>query len=173
MKYSSQSYCKISKQNNDYVMGKLIVNYKNIFSLPIYMIIKFIKNVLSMIVIVLPLPFIVLLDIFVEIYNQTCFPFYGIPKVQRNQYIAIWDRSHLMYLSFFGKMGCMYCWYTNGFAAYLKEIANRTEAYRCAIKHADKLKWQEHQTKKDFVPFGNKLTSKENKKKIKKIKQKI
>ena len=39
---------------------------------------------------------LVLLDIFVTIYQFTCFPAYGIPRVRRPDYMAI-DRHHLAY----------------------------------------------------------------------------
>ncbi|WP_421866655.1 hypothetical protein [Parvibaculum sp.] len=40
---------------------------------------------------------LVLLDIFVSIYQAVCFPAYGIEKVKRRDYM-IFDRGHLAYL---------------------------------------------------------------------------
>ncbi len=140
------------------------VPYKKIksFNFLRSMILQAIKKVVSTILIFLPLPFILILDIFAEIYHYTCFPLYGIQKVNRKDYIEIRDRSRLKYLSFWWKIGCMYCWYANGFTAYAKEIANRTEAYRCAIMHERKLKWEEHQTVHHFVPYGDEEKYKKN-----------
>jgi hypothetical protein len=73
--------------------------------------------------IILTAPFIyilivplVLLDLFVSLYQAVCFPAYGIEKVRRAD--------------------CAYCSYANGLIAYVREIAARTEQYWCPIKHA-------------------------------------
>ena len=41
-------------------------------------------------------------DLFITFYQITCFPIYGIKKVQRGDYI-IFDRQHLHYLNFIEK----------------------------------------------------------------------
>ncbi|HCX67517.1 MAG TPA: hypothetical protein DHK64_08250, partial [Rhodobiaceae bacterium] len=76
---------------------------------------------------------LVLLDIFVSIYQAVCFPAYGIEKVKRRDYM-IFDRGHLAYLNLLEKLNCAYCSYANGLIAYVREIAGRTEAYWCPIK---------------------------------------
>jgi len=78
---------------------------------------------------------LVLLDIFVSIYQFTCFPVYGIKKVKRSDFIAL-DRHHLAYLNALEKLNCVYCGYANGLLAYVREIAGRSEAHWCPIKHA-------------------------------------
>ena len=78
---------------------------------------------------------LVLLDLFVSIYQRVCFPVYGIPKVNRSDYL-IFDRHHLAYLNALEKLNCAYCSYANGLIAYVREIAGRTEQYWCPIKHA-------------------------------------
>jgi hypothetical protein len=83
-------------------------------------------------VVIVPL---VLLDLFVTIYQRVCFPVYGIPKVNRGDYL-IFDRHHLAYLNALEKLNCAYCSYANGLIAYVREIAGRTEQYWCPIKHA-------------------------------------
>jgi hypothetical protein len=83
-------------------------------------------------VVIVPL---VLLDLFVTIYQRVCFPVYGIPKVNRGGYL-IFDRHHLAYLNALEKLNCAYCSYANGLIAYVREIAGRTEQYWCPIKHA-------------------------------------
>ena len=78
---------------------------------------------------------LVLLDLFVTIYQAVCFPVYGIPKARRRDYL-IFDRHHLAYLNAIEKLNCAYCSYANGLIAYVREIAGRTEQYWCPIKHA-------------------------------------
>lgn len=105
----------------------------------------------------LPLPFIILLDLVVELYQQVCFGLYGLPKVKRKEYILIMDRNKLQYLYPLEKLGCMYCGYANGVFAYFKEIANRTEKYWCGVMHVNKpgFKVQEHQGVQNFSQFGD------------------
>jgi len=86
--------------------------------------------------VVIPLAF---LDLSMSIYQAICFPAYGIPKVRRSDYI-IFDRHKLAYLNALEKFNCVYCSYGNGLIAYVQEIASRTEAYWCPIKHAQKTK---------------------------------
>jgi hypothetical protein len=78
---------------------------------------------------------LLLLDLFVSIYQAVCFPAYGIPKVKRADYF-VFDRHHLAYLNAIEKLNCAYCSYANCLIAYVREIAARTEQYWCPIKHA-------------------------------------
>jgi hypothetical protein len=75
-----------------------------------------------------------LLDLFVTVYQAVCFPVYGIAKVRRADHIII-DRHMLGYLNGLQKLNCVYCGYANGLSSYVREIAGRTEAYWCPIKH--------------------------------------
>ena len=71
-----------------------------------------------------------------SITNQAiCFRSYRIPRVRRMDYIRL-DRSQLAYLNWVETLNCLYCGYANGVAAYVREIAGRTEQYWCPIKHA-------------------------------------
>ncbi len=81
---------------------------------------------------------LLLMDALVSFYQATCFPIYGIVKVQRADYL-IFDRSQLQYLNFIEKFHCTYCEYANGLLAYVREIIARTEQYFCPIKHARKV----------------------------------
>lgn len=83
------------------------------------------------------IPFL-LLDFFVSTYQAVCFPIYGIPKVRRRDYL-VFDREDLPYLNVVEKFNCFYCSYANGLAAYLREVAARTEQYWCPIKHARRI----------------------------------
>ena len=96
---------------------------------------------------------LVLLDICVSIYHAVCFPAYGIEKVKRSDYL-IFDRGHLAYLNALEKLNCAYCSYANGLFAYVREIAGRTEAYWCPIKHAKKAIGA-HEHYMGFAAFGD------------------
>ena len=78
---------------------------------------------------------LLLLDLFVSLYQAVCFPVYGIAKVKRADYF-VFDRHHLAYLNALEKLNCAYCSYANGLIAYAREILARTEQYWCPIKHA-------------------------------------
>ncbi len=95
----------------------------------------------------------ILLDIFVTIYQYTCFAAYGIPRVRRRDYLAI-DRHHLAYLNWLEKLNCVYCGYANGLLALVSEVASRTEAYWCPIKHARRLAGT-HQRYPAFADYGD------------------
>jgi transcription antitermination factor NusG len=94
-----------------------------------------------------------LLDLCILVYQAICFPIYGIPRVRRSDYIAI-DRHYLRYLNALGKLNCDYCGYFNGLAAYVTEIAGRTEQYWCPIKHASGIAGR-HSRYHLFIAFGD------------------
>lgn len=95
----------------------------------------------------------VLLDLCVTIYQAVCFPVYGIDRVRRADFIRI-DRHHLAYLNALQKLNCVYCGYCNGLVGYIQEIAGRTEAYWCPIKHAARVGAQ-HAYYAQFVDYGD------------------
>jgi hypothetical protein len=105
----------------------------------------------------LPFPLIVLFDIFVvELYHRSVFPLLKLPYFKRSDYIQVRDREKLKYLSRLEKLGCMYCGYVNGLAAYFKAIVNLSEKYWCGIIHENKnLVGNEHQTELDFSKFDD------------------
>jgi hypothetical protein len=98
------------------------------------------------------IPFL-LLDAAVAIYQLVCFPIYGIPKVERKEYL-VFDRGHLAYLNTIEKIGCIYCSYANGLLAYIGEIAARSEQYFCPIKHARNVE-RKHSRYGKFLPYGD------------------
>lgn len=100
--------------------------------------------------VVLPL---LLLDLFVFVYQITCFPLYRIDRVRRGDYV-VFDRTHLAYLNVFEKFNCAYCSYANGLLAYVREVAGRTEQYWCPIKHSRRI-LQAHPYYGGFVDFGD------------------
>ncbi len=119
---------------------------------------KYIMGARPMVVLTAPFIYslilpLALLDIFVSAYQAVCFPAYGIEKVKRADYL-IFDRGHLAYLNALEKLNCAYCSYANGLIAYVHEIAGRTEAYWCPIKHARKAVGA-HQKYLNFVAFGD------------------
>jgi hypothetical protein len=96
---------------------------------------------------------IVMLDLWMTIYQAVCFPIYGIPKVRRGDYL-VFDRAHLAYLNAIEKLNCAYCTYANGVIAYVREIASRTEEYWCPIKHARRVVGT-HARYSGFEDFGD------------------
>lgn len=94
-----------------------------------------------------------ILDLFITLYQATCFRVYGITKVRRGDYI-VFDRHHLGYLNFIERFHCEYCAYANGLVAYAMEIVGRTEQYFCPIKHACRIVGVHgHYTR--FLEFGD------------------
>ncbi len=96
---------------------------------------------------------VVLLDLFVAVYQTLCFPVYGIPRVKRADYIAF-DREQLAYLNALEKLNCAYCAYANGVFAHVREVASRTEEYWCPIKHARRVLGV-HPRYGRFVDYGD------------------
>lgn len=95
----------------------------------------------------------VLLDLWVTLYMWVCFPAYGIPRVRRRDHVVI-DRHMLPYLNLVQKFNCLYCGYGNGVIAYAREVAARTEAYWCPIKHARR--WEGgHEHYAGFMDYGD------------------
>ncbi|KIZ33763.1 hypothetical protein, partial [Rhodopseudomonas palustris] len=119
---------------------------------------QYIRNANPWIVITAPviysliIPF-VLLDLFVMAYQAICFPVYKIPKVRRRDYL-VFDRHHLAYLNLLEKINCAYCSYGNGAIAFAREVAARTEAYWCPIKHARRVLGP-HPHYQGFADFGD------------------
>ncbi len=95
----------------------------------------------------------VFMDLVVTLYQATCFPVYGIPKVKRGDYIVM-DRRYLAYLNIIEKANCLFCAYFNGLIGYVGEVAGRTEQYWCPIKHASRVKSQ-HSRYDRFTEFGD------------------
>ncbi len=96
---------------------------------------------------------LVLLDLFVTVYQKVCFPAYGIETVQRGRFFAF-DRQYLAYLNMIEKINCAYCSYANGVIAYAMEVASLTEAYWCPIKHARRLQIT-HARYLGFADYGD------------------
>ncbi len=94
-----------------------------------------------------------ILDVFVSLYQATCFPIYGVARVSRADYI-VFDRQQLEYLNFIEKFHCTYCAYANGLIAYVSEIVARTEEYFCPIKHARKVLGS-HARYARFLEYGD------------------
>jgi hypothetical protein len=95
---------------------------------------------------------LLLLDIFVTLYQALCFPIYKIDKVRRGDHM-VFDRQHLAKLTWIDKSHCTYCAYATGLIAYVSEIIGRTEEYFCPIKHAkDVLAAHGHYVR--FLPYN-------------------
>ncbi len=94
-------------------------------------------------------------DICLELYHRLAFPIYGITYVKRSQYIRIWDREKLPYLTWYEKVGCMYCGYVNGWLHYASVVAGRTENYFCAIAHLEDRGYVQSEHEKTFAKYGD------------------
>lgn len=98
---------------------------------------------------------IVIADLFIELYHRVCFPIYGIPYVQRSQYIRAFDREKLAYLTWYEKINCVYCGYANGWLHYASVIAGRTEDRFCAIAHLESRGYIPSEHERSFVKYGD------------------
>ena len=78
---------------------------------------------------------LLLVDIWISLFQAICFRAYGITRVRRSEYI-VFGRQHLAYLNSIEAVNCLFCAYANGLIAYAREIGSRTEQYWCPIKHA-------------------------------------
>jgi hypothetical protein len=98
---------------------------------------------------------VIIADIFMEVYHHIAFPIFGIKKVKRSQYIRIWDREKLPYLTWYEKLGCMYCGYVNGWLHYASVVAGRTQNYFCAIAHLEDRGFIPSEYEKTFARYGD------------------
>lgn len=119
---------------------------------------QFIRNIHLPILLVSPFIYaliipLLMLDIFVTVYQTICFPVYGIKKVPREEFIVI-DRHYLHYLNIFERFNCAYCGYANGLIAYAREVGARTESYWCPIKHARRIR-EAHSLYAGFEEYGD------------------
>ena len=94
-----------------------------------------------------------LLDVFVTVYQWVCFPLYRMPRVKRADYF-VFDRTHLAYLNVVEKINCAYCSYGNGLIAYAREVVGLTEKFWCPIKHARRV-LQAHPHYSAFADYGD------------------
>ncbi|MEP7103871.1 MAG: hypothetical protein ABI721_04150 [Candidatus Dojkabacteria bacterium] len=92
---------------------------------------------------------VVLLDVWLTIYQFIYFKINDIPMVKKSDYISFerWDLKRLNWLQ---KIDCFYCEYVNGIFAWAKGVGIQTEVYSCAIKHTHLKIPKEHE--KDFYP---------------------
>lgn len=115
------------------------------------------RHLVSMPIIYLPLPFIMVMDVVLEIYHRICFPLYGISYVPRSRYIRVWDRFRLPYITIWDKIGCAYCGYANGWINYARKVASETEAYWCGIRHRTDAEYIATEHEDGFVPYGDEV----------------
>lgn len=111
------------------------------------------RNLLSMPVIYGLLLPLLLVDVAVTFYQWFCFSLWGVARVKRREYWLM-DRGQLAYLNLVEKVNCLYCSYANGLAAYIREVASRTEQYWCPIKHARRIQ-QPHRRYWHYSDFGD------------------
>lgn len=97
---------------------------------------------------------IIVMDIWVELYHRTAFPFYNLPYIRRGDYIKI-DRQKLPYLNIAQKFYCVYCGYANGLFAYWVAIGAATEKYWCGIQHDTREGFHAPSHHGDFAVYGD------------------
>ena len=122
-------------------------------SIPSYLVHSRPFNLLAVPVIYSMIVPIVVLDVWISLYQFLCFPLFGINKAKRSDYIVI-DRHKLAYLNGIEKLNCVYCGYANGVFAYAREITGRTEAYWCPIKHSGTVR-DAHRHYRRFANYGD------------------
>jgi hypothetical protein len=96
---------------------------------------------------------IALLDLFVLVYQNTCFRVYKIPIVKRSGYFTL-DTSRLAGLNFVQIINCVFGSYCSDVIACTREVFSLTEKYWCPIKHAKKVLGY-HDKYDEFAEFGN------------------
>jgi hypothetical protein len=84
--------------------------------------------------VILPL---LVLDVFVSLYQLLCFPIYKVKPFRRSEFI-VFDRQELKYLDWISKFHCTYCAYAVGLIGFVSAVIGATEAYFCPIKHHSK-----------------------------------
>ncbi len=94
-----------------------------------------------------------LMDLWASAYQSICFRAYRLPRVARRDYL-VFDRERLAYLNWIERLNCWFCEYANGVAAYVREIASRTEQYWCPIKHALTVT-SPHKRYQAFIDYGD------------------
>jgi len=152
---------RLAKKYGFYISQKKIIFLKKIreknktFRIPAwkYAIPKNVRHALSLPFIYSMIFPVIILDIFITVYQSVAFPLYKIPKVKRKDFI-VYDRRFLDYLNIIQKVHCLYCSYVNGLFVYAVEIGARTERYWCPIKAASKMNIN-HRWYKDFADYGN------------------
>jgi len=156
-----KEYARLAEKYGFFFQQKKVIFLQKIrernkgFKIPTwkYVIPKRIRHVLSLPFIYSILIPVILLDIFLTLYQWCAFSLYHIPRVKRSEYI-VYDRKFLDYLNIVQKVHCLYCSYVNGFFAYAVEIGARTERYWCPIKAAHRPKVY-HSWYKDFADYGS------------------
>lgn len=96
---------------------------------------------------------LMLLDLWVSLYQRLCFPLLGIAPVPRGEYVVL-DRHLLPYLNPLEKANCGYCGYANGAIAFVRDVAARTEQYWCPIQHARPPR-EQHARHRRFAAYGD------------------
>ncbi|WP_205590027.1 hypothetical protein [Sphingomonas paeninsulae] len=96
---------------------------------------------------------LVLVDLWVSVYQAICFRAYGIARVRRADYIAF-DRQKLASLNVIEVINCQFCAYANGLVGYVREISSRTEQYWCPIKHSVRIT-DPHERYFGFLEYGD------------------
>ncbi|HLC46245.1 MAG TPA: hypothetical protein VJI75_00730 [Candidatus Nanoarchaeia archaeon] len=98
---------------------------------------------------------LIILHVFIELYQNIVFRLYKLQLVKSKNYIRI-DRYRLQYLNPLEKIFCVYCGYANGLLHYASVIAGQTERYWCGIKHKKYSGFVPPEHHKNFLEYGDK-----------------
>ncbi|KEJ88131.1 hypothetical protein [Sulfitobacter donghicola] len=121
-------------------------------------ILSYLSNASPLMILLTPIiysvliPFLIL-DLFVTLYQAICFPLFGIEKARRSDFMAF-ERKDLSYLNGIEKVNSMYGSYANGLLAYAADVAGRSEAHWCPIRHARRMQGQ-HVHYTNFMAYGD------------------
>ncbi len=116
-----------------------------------YLALKFYISAPFIYAMVIPAVFV---DFCMEVYHRICFPLYGLPYVNRGDFISVVDRAKLPYLAWYEKLNCAYCGYVNGVYRYVSAIATETEKFWCGIRHAQPV-IMPPELEKAYLPYGD------------------
>jgi len=119
---------------------------------------NFVKNARAYTLITVPILYLgifvfALFDLFVMVYQYTCFRVYKIPIVQRSENFRF-NKKELAELNLIQTINYLGISYTGGVIALARKVFAETERYWCPIKHAKKMLGY-HDLYDEFAEYGN------------------
>ncbi len=99
---------------------------------------------------IIPLAFV---DLCTSLYQNVCFPAYGIATVPRKKYVQLVRRGEK--LPWLDRFNCTYCSYANGVCAYMRAVLIETEKYWCPIKYKARVGYQPPHPQGTYAEDGN------------------
>jgi len=109
------------------------------------------KKIAMVPMILIGLPVFVLINLYIQIYQNICFPAYGIQRVKQGEYL-IFNESQLSGLDL---IECICYFYAVGMLRFSLEVTSRTESFWCPIKHLRRLTIEYHDKYSKFADYGD------------------